>query len=55
MADGLNDGLTPPEFRALHAFVKYSLIVLMLAMIAEGSFFAPYIIVRFGLNRLYGG
>jgi hypothetical protein len=55
MGDDLNGGLTPPEFRALHAFVKYSLIVLMLAMIAEGSFFAPYIIVRFGLNRLYGG
>jgi hypothetical protein len=40
--------LSPPEFRRFHGFVKWALIVLMVAMIIEGSFFFIYILIRFG-------
>ena len=43
-----DDMLCAPEFRRLHAFVKWGLIICMLVMIAEGTFFLPYIVARFG-------
>jgi hypothetical protein len=46
--DDLLNQLADPRFKRLHNFIKWSVGICMLALIAECTFILPYVVIRFG-------